>query len=421
MIFYVLFFIYNLVWLVSFIFFVPYYLVKGENILLRDRFGFWEIEESEFIWIHAASVGEIKIAGKLAQELRKKTMQPIIVTVVTKSGYKLFQNMKHSLGHNIYLKYAPFDFLPIILRFINKIKIQRFIAIETEIWPSYVLACFLEDVPRYIANARISDKSYPKYSKFSFFFGPIFQKFSMIFAQSKDDKKRFLNFGVKKERVSVLENIKYDLLDIKTDINHEKSKLFEKRSVWTAGSVRSGEENFVIQTFIEVKKEIPDLLLIIAPRHLENVPKIIKMLDNFSLSYILFSDIKSNNAKIKNLEEDILVVDVMGELVNIYENSDLVFVGGSLVDKGGQNIIEPASLGKLVLFGPYMNNFREVAKKFLEAKGAIQVKNQKDLAEKVVRYLKNKDERCHIVHRVLKCLKDSKGGAKATVEYIFGK
>ena len=421
MMFYLLLVVYNLIWLGSLVFFVPYYLIRRENCILKDRLGFLDLEETEFIWIHAASVGEIKIAKKLIEELRNKTIQPIVVTVVTKSGYELFQNMQHSLGYNVYLKYAPFDFLPIILGWINKLKVQKFIAIETEIWPNYIFSCFLEDVPIYIANARISDKSYPKYSKYSWFFTPILQKFTMIFAQSKDDKKRFVNLGAKSERVLVTENIKYDLIEVANDINHLKSKLFDKRSVWTCGSIRSGEEKIVVQTFIDAKKQVADLLLVIAPRHLENVPKIVKMLDEFQVSHVLLSDIKDYRAKAKTIVVDVLVVDVMGELVDIYKNSDVVFVGGSLVDKGGQNIIEPASLGKLVLFGPYMQNFRDVAKKFLEAKGAIQVKNQKDLTEKVVRYLQNKDDRCHIAHKVLKCLKDNKGGAKQTVEYIFAK
>jgi 3-deoxy-D-manno-octulosonic-acid transferase len=402
--------------------FIPYYLLRGEIEILKDRLGMYDIEDSDFIWLHSASVGEIKIAQKLIEELRKKTMQPILVTVVTKSGYKLFQNFqatKKTGYHNVYLKYAPFDFLPIILNLINKLKIQKFIAIETEIWASYIFGCFLENVPRYIANARISDKSYPKYSKYKFFFTPILQKFNTIFAQSKENKKRFVSLGANIDRVVVIENIKYDLIDVVDDINHEKSSWFAKRSVWTAGSIRSGEEKIVIQTFIDAKTEVSDLLLIIAPRHLENVPKIIKMLTDFQLSFILLSDIK--NGKIKNIEQDVLVVDLMGELVNMYKNSDLVFVGGSLVNKGGQNIIEPASLGKLVLFGPNMQNFKEIAEKFLEAKGAIKVKNQKDLTEKVIRYLTHKDDRCHIVHKVLKCLKESKGGAQKTVEYIFNK
>ncbi len=412
--FYILFFVYNFFWFLALIFFAIYFFVRRETEVLKQRLGLYQLENAEPIWIHAASVGELKIAEKLIEEIRKKTMQPILLTLVTKTSYELAIN---KFGFNIYVKYAPFDFLPTVLFFLNKFRITKFLIIETEIWPSYLVGARFENIPVYLLNARLSDKSYPKYLKYKTFFSSLINNFNLIFAQSKEDKKKFANLGVKQDKILVFDNIKYDLLEIVNDINHEKDKLFAKRSVFSAGSIRSGEENFIVQSFIETKIEITDILLILAPRHIENVPKLEKLLVSKSLSYLKLSDVRKNK-NIKFIESDVLLVDTMGALIEMYKNSDVVFVGGSLVDKGGQNIIEPLSLGKLVIFGPHMNNFKEIARKIIDAKGAIQLKNETELTAQMTRYLKFKDERCHIIHKALQTLKNSRGNAKKIVEAL---
>lgn len=439
MIFYLLFFIYNLIWLLSFIFFVPYYLLTGNKKILIDRFCLYNVDDTDFIWIHASSIGETKIAKKVIEEIRKKTFEPIILTVVTKTGFVLAQK-NISSEQNITIKYAPFDFFPMILNWIDNLKIQKFISIETEIWPSYILALDKINVQKYIINARLSNKSFPKYQKLNNFLNAKFitkllQKFNIIFTQSEENKKRFSKLEVNKKRIISLENLKYDLIEIANDIDYKKENFsilkpnFNKikNKFISAGSIRNGEEEILIKTFSELKnkfKENFNLIFFIAPRHFKNISKIIKIVEKYNFKYILFSELKNIiSKKQNNFDFNVIILDVFGELINIYKNSDIVFVGGSLINKGGQNIVEPVSLAKLTIFGKYMSNFQDITDKLLETDGAIQVKNEKELFEKLKFFLddKNELEKNMIIHKGLQCLKSSQGATKKTINYIFSK
>ncbi|MCP4481978.1 MAG: hypothetical protein GY817_04100 [bacterium] len=421
--FYLFFLIYNLIWILAIIIFIFYYIMKGKTKILSDRLNLTKIENKRSIWLHASSVGEVKIAAVIIREIRRKTMEPIILTVVTEMGYAMAETIE---AEHFCCRYVPFDFLPIVLNFITKHSIRQTVFIETEIWPSFIIANSWNNMRQFIVNARLSDRSFPKYKFFKFYFKPLLVKLNLVLAQSKEDKERFTALGLQKEKAIFVRNIKYDILDIVNDVTHEKDDLFYNRPVFTAGSLRAGEEALLIDAMIYLNSKFDNFLGVIAPRHLKNIEKIESLLHENNLDYVCYSDLKKFGEGSKYLKRNqkfiganIIVLDVMGALIDVYKNSDLVFVGGSLVKKGGQNIIEPASLGKLVLFGPYMENFREVSARFLSSGGAIQVENVAVLKKQAEKYLIDKNERSQFVHRVLKCLKDAKGGAKESVEYLL--
>lgn len=432
---FLLFLIYNLVYFILIIFLSIFYLLTGKLSKLVDKMGFYLCDAN--IWIHGSSLGEMKIAEKFIKGFREKSLEPILLTVMTKTGYNYAKSIEKN---NLYIevKYAPFDFFITVFNLLDRLQIRKLILIETEIWPSYIIVANELNIKKYIINARISSKSINKYLKLnnflkSNFFTYILKKLDFIFAESNESKKNFIKLGVDKSRIMQLNNIKFDFLDISTDIDYQKNfytiikpkfknKKIENRFL-TFASIRSGEENLVIKIFYDIKNALINdynLISFIAPRHLHNIPKIISIIKTLNLKYILYSELKKSQKALEN-NFDIIIIDVFGELINIYKNSDIVFVGGSLVNKGGQNIIEPISLGKLTIFGKYMTNFLEISQNILNFHGAIKVNDENELKGKILFFLdkKNELEKNQIIHKGLQYIKSTQGSVRETIKNIF--
>ncbi|MFC1566426.1 3-deoxy-D-manno-octulosonic acid transferase [bacterium] len=404
--------VYNLIWLVLLILSFPYYvylLFKGKSGKLLNRFGIFSCTEKEYIWLHAASVGEVKIALAFIDEIRTSSMETVLLTVQTDAGYELANK---SLPINTRLSYVPFDFFVIHYLLLYFIKVKKFIVIETEIWPSLYASCIFERVPIYMINARISDKSFPKYLKFKFILSKILPRVLKIFSQTKEYKNRFVALGADQRSIEIIPNMKYDLIKL----SKETKQYFIDSKVFTAASIRSPEEIYVIETFKKLQEEFPNLLCIIAPRHLENVEKIENILKKENLAYQKYS-----KTGFDNLNTKILIIDQMGVLIEAYKNSDVVFVGGSLVNKGGQNILEPAALGKPVIFGKFMSNFKEESKVLLENNSAIQIDSEELLVETVKSLFLDQVKCDNLGLNAIGALENQSGSIKKIKESIFGR
>lgn len=412
-----LFIVYQLLWLVACVVGIPYWfflLVRGNVSLLEERCGRYNVPGGSYYWVHAASVGEVKIALRFIEAFRAHSMQSVLLTVMTPTGYAYAQKRVTTI-QNLYVGYAPCDWIPFVLGMLHRLHITQCAIVETEIWPAYITACKLERVPVAVINGRISEKAFQRYTTWKKLFTPVFAKLSCVCAQSPDDKKHFIALGCDPAFVHVVENIKYDLLPIATtpDMFTTKREEWKHRLVFVAGSVRTGEEDILIRTFQTLKPAFPNLLLVIAPRHLDNVPRIIARIEAEHLHVVTYSYEEFP------MHTDVMVVDEMGVLVELYKQADLVFVGGSLVNKGGQNIIEPASFGKPVLFGKYMDNFRDVAKKFCEAHAAVRVDSEEDFKKQTAYLLSSEDARLRIAHNALAFLRGKQGGAERTAEKLI--
>jgi 3-deoxy-D-manno-octulosonic-acid transferase len=412
--FYIYMFIYNLIWLVFLFLISPYIIylfLSGKKELILNRFGIYNIPVDDYIWIHSASLGETKVALNFIKEFRKKSMEPIFLTTVTSSGYNF---AKKDLLQNTYLGYAPVDFIPVLLFLINRLRVQKLILTETELWPSYIISNFLNSRKIYIINSRISDKTYKTYLKYKKFFKNIINKIALICVQSKEYKKRFLELGGGlNNQILVVNNLKYDFYKISDPNSIKKENIFNNKRVFTAGSIREGEEELVVNVYKKLKLLFSDLVLVIAPRHLKNVNKIKNILNREKISCMEYS--KINN----NFTSNVLIIDVLGKLFDIYKSSDIVFVGGSLVNKGGQNIIEPAVLGKPVIFGEYMSNFKDIAEAFIENKAGLEVKNENELYDAVKHILEDKNFKDTLVKNVLNLIKTKQGGTQETIRHLF--
>ncbi|MDD1633015.1 MAG: 3-deoxy-D-manno-octulosonic acid transferase, partial [Methylococcaceae bacterium] len=244
------------------------------------------------------------------------------------------------------------------------------------------LYCGKNDIPLYIINARLSEKSSRGYQKIPSLVHPALAAIKLIATQTQDDANRFIAIGADSEKVLTLGNIKFDV-EIPQSIIEQglqlKAGLFAGRFVWLIASTHKDEEVIFLEIYKEIKQKIPELLLSIVPRHPERFPDVKKLCEQFQLAVVM----RTTGSRVDS-ETDVYLVDTMGELKMLYGASDVAFVGGSMVPRGGHNILEAAAVGVPVMFGPYMHNFKEIARGVLSRDAAIQCQNKNDVVNAIL-------------------------------------
>lgn len=333
------------------------------------RLGFFLPVEKKTILIHTVSVGEFLAAKRLIKKLIEK-YENIYVSTVTLTGKEvvLKENLKHI--------FFPFDYPFVVEKFLNSLNPKIAIIFETELWPYFIYKCYKRKIPVIIVNGRISDNSFKKYKMFSFFFKGFFKKIDLIFAQTAEDGERFTKLGAKK--VLVKGNLKFDfqIKELDLEVKEFYNKFTQGRIGWAAGSTLKGEEEIILNAHKKILKNHPNAFLILAPRHPERSEEVEKLILKSGLSCIKRSQFP------KVSKEDVLLVDCVGELAFLYSYARIAFVGGSLVPKGGHNILEPAYFKVPIIIGPYYSNFKEIVNTFMAKKGLIILNaNEFDLSE----------------------------------------
>ncbi|MGM0418797.1 MAG: 3-deoxy-D-manno-octulosonic acid transferase [Thermodesulfobacteriota bacterium] len=370
------------------------------------------------IWFYASSLGEAGVSKILINEI--KNLSPdtkFHLSVTTDTAYESASKEIFTLAD---ISYSPIDSIISVRHALKSIKPDLICLIETEIWPNLIVEAGRNKIPVIILNSRISNTSLPGYSKIKPLLNETFKYIKEINSASVNDSINLEKLGINKNKIQVTGNAKYD---IKT--NEEKTDIYKKKyldifnfpessPVILCGSTREGEEEILVKTYLNLKKEFTDLKLILAPRHLHRISEIKTLLKNSNISFGLRSE--KNSDKI-----DVAVVDTMGELKNIYAAADIVFTGGSLKNFGGQNILEPASLKKPVVFGQYMDNFKEISTELLENKGGIQTDEQ-GLENVFFKLLKSKNLRITTGQNAFKTIEQNRGAASlqalTAVKYI---
>lgn len=338
-----------------------------------ERLGFTSFQlHCSTIWIHAVSLGEMVAVTPLIEALLAANPAEIIVlTTTTPTGRTHAQNLVKKWPHRLYHSYLPYD-LPLFLkRFIKRSQPKMLIVMETELWPHLFQTVSAKKIPLLLINARISDQAFPRYEKIRFFMPSILKNITLLIAQSEADRQRFIHFGMNPENTITLGNIKYDLPPPAPAILKEAKTFkhsFPNRFVLIAASTHPGEEALFIRAYQALKPNYPELLLVLVPRHPHRFETLIREIEATQLKLVKRSD----QTEISE-ETDIFLGNSMGELSFYYALSDLAFVGGSLVPIGGHNILEPAALGLPILFGPHMNNARQIARDFLAHHAAYEV------------------------------------------------
>jgi 3-deoxy-D-manno-octulosonic-acid transferase len=355
------------------------------------------------IWLHALSVGEVTSSVPLIAGLRKTYPDSrIIVSVTTRTGKRVADNLLKSLADHIID--GPLDLLPVVSRFVKYIRPNLFILIETDLWPNTLIYLKNKNIPTILVNGRVSQKSMEGYRRLRFFFDPMFQSFSFLCMQTKRDRDKMEDIGLPADKLKTLGNLKFDTAAGKANpaLKPPADLLPKDRILFICGSTHPGEEKVLINCYNEVKQTHPELFLIIAPRNTSRSAEIQELAKEHDLTTVLRSDNSSAPA-------EILILDTIGELIHFYALSNISFVGGSLVKKGGHNPIEPATMGLPVIFGPNMQDFSEIADALIQAGGATEVSGHLELAEILHRLLTTQELRNRQGQAAQQCMESQRG------------
>ena len=385
-----MYFLYDLFLLILIIILLPFFLIKLLKGKYREgliqRFGFLpadirkRLEGKKIIWVHAVSVGETVAASPLVKELKRQYPgHTILFSTVTDTGQEMARKIVEEA--DVYI-YFPLDFSFIVRKVLNIVKPELIIIMETELWPNFIRLANQKGIKIVYANGRISDRSFRTYRYLGPYLKDMLKRINLFCMQSEQDVLRIISLGADEEKVYNTGNTKLDqdYTELSPEVRDNylrEFKVQEGDKIMVIGSTHDNEEEQFIDIYQELKEEFKDLLMILAPRHIERIPEIEEKYQKAGINTIRRTEIE------KRKEESVILLDTIGELGKIYSLADLVFVGGSLVEFGGHNILEPAAHGKLVFFGPHMFDFKESTRILLDNKAAIQVKDKEELIEKM--------------------------------------
>ena len=355
---------------------------------LRQRLGYlpisFNLDGEQSIWIHAVSVGEVLTARALLPQLRERYPRyRLFLSTTTMTGQRIALN---NLNYVDEVFYFPFDLGFVVNRTLRLVKPKLFIMMETEIWPNLLRACNRAGIRTVLVNGRISSRSYPRYRLARPFFRRVLTNVDRFCMQSEESARRIVDMGAEPDRVVVTGSLKFDSLDLPggttvTAADRGRNRVLRyfrispDRPVIIAASTLKGEELPVLEAFQRIRARVPDVLLIIAPRKPERFDDVEQLARRGGWKVARRSELTVDAEP----RHDIVVLDTIGELAQLYQVGTAVFVGGSLVDQGGHNILEPAVFGKPIVFGPYMHNFAEIARAFIDNDAAIQIRTAREL------------------------------------------
>ncbi len=403
--------IYELAWNIFASFLIPFTL-RHERYRKR-----WVIDPPKnfesSIWIHALSVGEVLSCLPLVDAIKEEFSKEIVFTVTTEKGMEIAEKkLKDKVS---YLTFFPFDFWWSVKRFTDFTRPDFFILIETDVWPFLLSYLSSKNIKSFLVNGRISPKSFSRYKKLRSIAKYVFSLFEVCMVQSEEERRKFIRLGIPEDKVINTGNIKFDR-EIESVTEKEKSYLrdifcIKKEVVWIAGSTHPGEEDVILSVFKRIKEGFPDLILLLAPRNIERAREIFWKVKDMGFSCGL-------RTKDMRKKKEVYVIDTIGELSRIYSIADLVFVGGSLVPFGGHNIIEPASFGCPIIFGPYMFNFKEITQQIIKSGGGILVRNEEELEKEVLKLLSDKCYRKKIGDSSYSFVQKNRGATKKVISVI---
>jgi 3-deoxy-D-manno-octulosonic-acid transferase len=347
------------------------------------------ITSGNYIWWHCVSVGETLAALPLIKELIKRYPNiPVLVTGMTPSGS---EQIKKQLGELVSHMYAPYDLPHLWERFLHKMNPKLLIIMETELWPNMLAKCRQKNIPVILINARLSEKSARGYGRFPNLIQDMLNNLSTVAVQNQQDGDRFIKLGLSPEKLHVTGTVKFDItisLELLQKAKELRASWDSKRPVFIAASTHAGEEEIIVKSFEKISAQDPDVLLIIAPRHPERAQEIINLCEAHKFAYC-----RRSLGELPKAETKVFIADTMGELVLFYATSDITFVGGSLIVRGGHNVLEPAALGIPVITGESLYNFAQIDKLLTEAQAIIKVKNSEDLCKAVLGLLNDHKKR----------------------------
>jgi 3-deoxy-D-manno-octulosonic-acid transferase len=423
--------LYSLLSVAVFVLVSPYFVYQALRYQkyigsLRQRLGFlpisFNIDGDDSIWIHAVSVGEALTARALVADLKARyPRMRIFVSTTTIAGQQV---ARRSLQHVDAIFYFPFDWTFIVKRTLNLVRPRLFVMMETEIWPNLLRVCRKRGIKTVVINGRISSRSFPRYRLVRPFFRRVLADVDRFCMQSDESARRLIDLGADPARVSVSGSLKFDSLEAPQATAHGKPRervlrffrISPNRTVVVAGSTMKGEEAAVLRAFARIKATQHGALAVLAPRAPERFGEVERLAREAGFVTIRRSELPIDAEP----RADVVVLDSIGELAQLYQIATAVFVGGSLVDHGGHNILEPAIFGKPVVFGPHMQNFKEIADAFLTHDAAIRVQSDRELDDVLLMLVRDPVRRAGLGAAARALVEANRGAKTKTLEVIAG-
>lgn len=380
---------------------------------IGERFGFYPNSLVKPIWLHAASLGEVNAVASLLHDLRAEHPDvALLITCQTPAGRQAAQALKLD---KCLCVYSPFDLSLVTRRFICHFQPRLALIVETEIWPNLYLSTHQANIRLLIINARMTERSFKRYSKLPRLFGHTLAVVDDIACQTDADAQRFIALGAKPANVSISGNIKWDKNPTNSVITaaQQRRNQWPQRPIWLAASTHADEEPMVLAAHCEILQQWPNALLLWAPRHSERFAPVAELLAKQGLRV---------SARSEDFEPaagtQVFLIDTLGELQEFMPCADVVFVGGSLQNIGGHNVLEPAALGLPIIVGPYTQHFAEIVAALKHAEALCEVQDAEALAKQLLHLLNSQNEAMLLGQNALRCVQQSLGALEKTKALI---
>ena len=424
--------IYNILFSIGFVLSAPFYFFKmwrrgNWREGFRERFGRYgsrvkvAITNRHLLWLHGVSVGEVNLCAQLIQALEPRVPNlKIVVSTTTSTG---MGELKKRLPEHILKLYYPVDFRRSVVRAIGTLHPEAVVLVEAEIWPNFLWRLRERQIPVFLVNARLSERSRRGYRRFGFLFRPLFASLAGVGAQSEADRQHLIELGCRPATVHTFGSLKFDsatvrerrLLDIPALL--QQLGVPADAPVLVGGSTHAGEEAALADAFRQLRPRFPNLFLVLVPRHFERGKEVGRDLATRGIRFMYRREIAPHTRRAAGSVE-CLVVNTTGELRHFYEAATVVFIGKSLCGRGGQNPIEPGALGKPMIFGPHMQNFPGIAENFVAEQGAVQIADAAGLEPALGQLLADSGRREELGRNALRVVKENSGAIERTVEMI---
>jgi 3-deoxy-D-manno-octulosonic-acid transferase len=424
--------LYNLISIIGVILYLPFLLLKkgpeDRRIFIKERLGMSAYHKTD-IWVHAVSVGETLASIPFLKKLKKEFPdRKIVLSTTTYTGQKIAREKFAEADRIIYM---PLDSVLCVKKAVNSLRPEIFITVETELWPA--LFKNLKDAGSriIILNGRISNKSFKGYRRIRFLMAGMLSSVDFFYMQDQGDAERIIALGADKNRVGVMGNFKFDI-----DLKEEPPLNWLtgiSGKILLAASTHEGEEEVMLEAFHVIKKQLQGTKLVLAPRHPERFNETAELLEKQGLSYIRRSAIKQRSAVSTqqsagmDLQQqdtsrsfpDIILLDTIGELSRVFSRASVAFIGGSIISRGGHNVMEPAYWSIPIIFGPHMDNF-PIAGEFLKRSAAVEVGDSKDIAQTVITLLTDNKKAAELGRNAKSIVDKNTGAVKKAIELIRG-
>jgi 3-deoxy-D-manno-octulosonic-acid transferase len=404
---------------------VPFFCFHGRRLLrgFPERLGFYSpavlraLGGTRPVWIHAVSVGEVLAGSRLQKGLKESFPgKKILLSTSTATGREMAQKTMPLPDGMIYF---PLDLPWVVSRALDRFDPCLVVFLEKEVWPNFLRLSHRRGIPVALISGRLSPRSFRRYALFRPLFSRALQYFSAVGMQSREDAERMARLGVCRQRVAITGNLKHDLATDALGAENgagrtpQYLKTVEHRPVLVAGSTHEGEEEILLEVFLSLKSRFPLLLMVLAPRHPHRFGQVERLLRQKEIVYE-----KKSRQKETGQAFDVLLLDSMGELAHYYSLADIAFVGGSLIDAGGHNLLEPARFGKPVVFGPHVANVAETAEEMKRKGCGLQVNDEEDLRRAIADLLSEPERAAEMGRRAQSLVEEDRAVVRASLRFL---